>query len=637
MVWLKLGVFTAGTALLAVLAFVAIDRGKWLARQVDDMLVPCLHGADYDDGCQCIGPWGGKFCSECLCVNGICSKTGVRTPFADSEWGCRCRARGPEGLDAKWFGRLCEVCHAENQTTCTGECLAGYYGPQCSQRCEADLTYEEVFTKAPESLKLIQAGGSVEACGGHGVCQDGCVCDPDWFPFGDTACAQTCEACLQGTCQNINGRAQCVCDADWFGPDCSQQCPNRCSGHGICLYDGAASCECLLGWRGEDCSIECPNSQNPCHGHGVCNDKGFCLCDEGYERGDCSCNPLTTCSGAGVCGPAACECFGNFGGDDCGECLPDWFGRRCDVFCRDVNCNNGFCDDDGGCRCKDRFQGPQCDECEPSWYPKVSVFEEYGLEHFDAQPCSFRITPQLCNYLGVANENIGMPGESLCACEGHIADASFCTECEEGWFPGLGGENPCTRQCNAATCENGKCDALGECICFPGFSGARCDRECTDECGNGVCESNKLEKLLDAQLGTEGQAGYHCSCDPQEFDSLAQRFYGMHCNFTCPSARFAQGTVCNNEICKVEPIRDAGGIIKTCYEDYECGFWDGTLKFLGWATGSTASGTPCRRTGWRPWAPSATSRPSRWSSTRPTSPAGASTEPSAPGTRPSAS
>ena len=56
MVWLKLGVFTAGTALLAVLAFVAIDRGKWLARQVDDMLVPCLHGADYDDGCQCIGP-----------------------------------------------------------------------------------------------------------------------------------------------------------------------------------------------------------------------------------------------------------------------------------------------------------------------------------------------------------------------------------------------------------------------------------------------------------------------------------------------------------------------------------------------------------------------------------------------------
>ncbi len=54
------------------------------------------------------------------------------------------------------------------------------------------------------------------------------------------------------------------------------QCPNNCSGRGLCKN---GFCACEKGYHGSDCSNSiCPNE---CNGHGTCSANGECDCSDG--------------------------------------------------------------------------------------------------------------------------------------------------------------------------------------------------------------------------------------------------------------------------------------------------------------------------------------------------------------------
>eukprot|EP00960_Hanusia_phi_P038872 753644-Hanusia_phi.AAC.3 len=118
-------------------------------------------------------------------------------------------------------------------------------------------------------------------------------------------------ACLDG---------KCVCDQSWTGFDCSiPNCPNACSGRGICQGNGV--CHCQLGFSGSACEQRACLEQD-CSGHGSCAN-GTCVCDrdwtgigcESIVIGNWSCP--ADCSGHGVCEQGLCFCDVGWSGTDC--------------------------------------------------------------------------------------------------------------------------------------------------------------------------------------------------------------------------------------------------------------------------------------------------------------------------------
>ena len=150
-------------------------------------------------------------------------------------------------------------------------------------------------------------------------------------------------------------------------------------------------------------------------------------------------------------------------------------------------------------------------------------------------PCQFECTEETCNDLGKCNINYGEFGESLCSCytgpnnDKHVKDSSFCTECDDNWYPlAPDADDGCTNFCIAdlavapyngdfpTVCDTGMIDCIecngngfcgpdGKCDCKDGFTGEECQIQCTSSngviCGgHGVCKTNALQTLLEHEL-----------------------------------------------------------------------------------------------------------------------------------------
>ena len=68
-----------------------------------------------------------------------------------------------------------------------------------------------------------------------------------------------------------------------FDPRLTYECPDNCSGRGVC--DDNGTCSCFTGWAGQFCQLSvCPND---CFSNGICNDSiGACQCYDGFTGND---------------------------------------------------------------------------------------------------------------------------------------------------------------------------------------------------------------------------------------------------------------------------------------------------------------------------------------------------------------
>merc|ERR1719454_164666 len=182
-----------------------------------------------------------------------------------------------------------------------------------------------------------------------------------------------------------------------------------------------------------------------CSGHGVCGENRVCACGDGWSGEACDIEPCPNgCNGRSACLQGSCVCNAAFYGLSCefSRCLND--------------CNgHGYCVE-GKCSCTTNWVGDTCDE-------------EMKVKVVDTKPIPTLIKP------------MGLKG----ALSGYI-----------GKMPAT-----CPEECNG----NGKCNKVGKCDCFPGYTGPACQDFCPNLCsGQGKCTDGRC-------LCLAGFIGVDCS------------------------------------------------------------------------------------------------------------------------------
>ena len=479
---------------------------------VETVVVPCQHGGVWNgDKCDCSssGPWVGPMCGKCGCVHGQCDQLHISAPFANSLWGCRC----PDS----WLGAYCDLCTSfkDDEGNCNGGCLDGYTGSKCETRCAADVDFPTVVRNAagkytPE-VDLWIAGGTINACSGHGACENAssaCLCEDFYFPSADgkSQCQRTCLAdpntgslCYgHGACAETNNNVYCVCQEGYhLKSDCSLACPGMdiewmkksCSERGVCSLDGDKTvCDCTSEvYIGDACQYKCPTNENgdsgvPCNGHGVCAlttgpfVQPKCTCAEGWKGPSCECNDAQTCSGHGVCtDTGVCDCDDFFRGKRCNTCVERRYGSQCTLQCderkaadestpaTDIGCNSrGVCvvadyaraTESVMCACSRNFDfETRCKECKRFHYPKIGASGLTDPEEDAAMACQAFANRATCNQAGepkLGFSSDASPGAPCLCDQPHVDGNSFCTKCKETFFPDGGdmsGPSVCSKRC----------------------------------------------------------------------------------------------------------------------------------------------------------------------------------------------
>ncbi len=143
------------------------------------------------------------------------------------------------------------------------------------------------------------------------------------------------------------------------------------------------------------------------------------------------------------------------------------------------------------------------------------------------------------------------------SCSGHGRCSNspyFICSCDEGWGAATDIAEYKTPDCSLRTCPSGKswfgipssttaahdlteCSGngacqrdLGECLCFPPWTGAACDRvECFNQCsGHGKCMTMRQYALLDEGFPLTASAGSYTGFDDATWD--ATLISGCHCD-----------------------------------------------------------------------------------------------------------
>lgn len=324
---------------------------------------------------------GGK-CSYCSgngnCVNGACE---CEYGFYGSTCSSVCPRSG--GLFCGGHG---ECAFKDGNPSCV--CQPGFAGAACEYSCPNNCGGVGLCVMGGSCVCPDRMRGAgceymcpgVSVCSGRGICNGVGVCE----------------------CSSSGGVA-------WQGESCNCHRELTCSGHGSCdngckcdpNYTGSRCNVCIADHYGRDCDVVCVASVD-CNGRGVCSSSGVCQCDAGWTGLGCdSCEadiypktyvtpPIVTfnwvsdfcqqtitrsiCYDHGVPNPLfgtslyssiqagfyPCQCDGNYDpGSMCESCLPNWYGD-CDVECSVSICNGGSCREDGSCSCAAGVYGEYC-------------------------------------------------------------------------------------------------------------------------------------------------------------------------------------------------------------------------------------------------------------------------------------
>jgi syndecan 4 len=365
-------------------------------------------------------------------------------------------------------------------------------------------------------------------CSGHGVCKGGaCKCAPGWggegcdrFEYSKSACSEFNDCSDRGLClptgkcdcvagwagqfcqllaecpnncreQGICVHGRCECAPGFTGPDCGEvhtspgertQCPDDCSGHGVCLPagEGTFACTCATGWTGVNCfqQSHCPRE---CSHHGIC-EEGKCVCNAMYSGDDCSIatrgDPdgpqcINDCSGRGVCRDGLCVCPPGYDEADCSQV------RMCEADCS----GHGVCTH-GVCQCSKLFSGTDCST-------PVAKPEESNSETLRC--------PRDCFARGSCIDDDA--GGKKCSCNPGYTGRD-CAEVES---------DPCGADLKCGG--NGRCQH-GQCYCDLGWSGDRCETraESVNGCsGHGLFKWGKCWCDMYFKTPADGVEGEECS------------------------------------------------------------------------------------------------------------------------------
>ncbi|KAJ8045474.1 Multiple epidermal growth factor-like domains protein 6 [Holothuria leucospilota] len=230
-------------------------------------------------------------------------------------------------------GRNPNQCNAEDGTC---DCLAGWTGRQCDQRCipgyfGPNCRERSIFTCMNDGIN--------HPVTGHCLCTrryDGSMCETECEGNEQFNCGLLgCENCIkQGTATCDQILSTCVCRDGWKGRYCSEPCgvgaggqfcaESCCSGHGYCTGEG---CICLDGYHGDECQYKCEkgtfgrNCRETCRCPSCNHVTGNCdLCPFGFTSSRCterclpsqwgqSCNSTCNCEEDDACDVFTGECY----------------------------------------------------------------------------------------------------------------------------------------------------------------------------------------------------------------------------------------------------------------------------------------------------------------------------------------
>ena len=270
------------------------------------------------------------------------------------------------------------------------------------------------------------------------------ICPPEFA-------GSLCERCADGYTRSVR-------DGDPFTACVLCQCNNRSD---VC--DGQTGvCDCRDNTAGDQCDV--------CAVGFYRNASGECVA--------CPC-PLTSSDGQFTTscelrsGVVTClNCPDGHAGDDCGQCLPGYFGDPYGAVGAPLGCSNCSCNgninasDPNSCDrttgqcllCLYDTAGNQCERCRNDYYGSAV-----------AKNC----TPCNCDATGSVSSQCIETGK--CICKPNVVGFN-CTECDVNYF------NFTDAGCSACGCdslgsESAACDVnTGICSCKMGVEGDKCDR-----------------------------------------------------------------------------------------------------------------------------------------------------------------
>ena len=284
-----------------------------------DCTVECINGTYVvgDPGtCSCDIGWSASNCNTpCNSLCYTCMQT-------DEETCTECP--GNQALPycdiclQYWFGDFCET-----------RCVNGTYVPGSPGFCSCTTGWSSLSCEIPCHTDCVACSQTDENlctdCGGNKIGDECELCLPNWFAPGDC----TVE-CINGT--YVEGDpGTCSCDPGWSASNCNTPCNSLCY---TCLQTDPETCTecpgnqalpkcdvCLPNWFDDDCETLCYEGQ----GFYIHGTRGICSCLAGWSGPACATPCMSACYMCSQSDEELCtECPGNYEGDRCDRCIPNW-------------------------------------------------------------------------------------------------------------------------------------------------------------------------------------------------------------------------------------------------------------------------------------------------------------------------